>query len=265
MAIDLRLPDPERAAQDAVAFIREQIEGAEREKAVIALSGGLDSSVVAMLAVQALGPDRVASHTLPDEESTPPEDVEDAEELARTLGIHCRRISIHAAHEALEATFQTAGLRGDQVAWGNVKARLRMIINYFVASFEKGLVLGTGNKSEVLVGYYTKFGDGGVDLLPVGHLYKTQVRQLARHLGAPSHVVQKPPSAGLWKGQTDEEELGASYQEIDGMLHCLHDRNMSVEEAAHALNMERSRVERVADLMRRSAHKRRLPPTPGSP
>lgn len=262
MKISLRLEKPAETAAAIERFLQEQLERSGREKGVLALSGGIDSSVVATLAVRALGPERVLSHLLPDEDSTDPEDMKDAEELAHSLGIGCRTISIHKPLEALRETFREAGLRGDRRAWANVKPRLRMIVNYFVANFENGLVLGTGNKSELLTGYYTKFGDGGVDVLPLGHLYKTQVRQLARFLKIPSKIIEKPPSAGLWPGQTDEEELGISYEELDKILHCLHDRRMSVNQTVKALKTRKKIVQHVWDLLQASEHKRRLPPMP---
>lgn len=255
----MNLPDTAETAEEIEAFIREQIDEAGREKGVIALSGGVDSSVVATLAVRALGPERVVSHLLPDGEATSEEDMKDAEELAESLGILCRTISIHPPLEAFKLTLQEAGLIGDQLSWANVKPRLRMIVNYFVANFEKGLVLGTGNKSEFLLGYYTKYGDGGVDILPIGHLYKTQVLQLARHLGVPEKIITKAPSAGLWKGQTDEEEIGCSYEEIDKILHCLHDRRMSVNQTVKTLKISKQLVQRLADMMKQSEHKRCLP------
>jgi NAD+ synthase len=263
MGVNLKLPDPAETAAEIEAFIYAKMEESGRQKAVVALSGGVDSSLVAVLAVRALGSERVISHTLPDEEATSPEDTKDAEELAHSLGITCRRISIHPPLEGFKRTFQEVGLHGDQRAWANVKPRLRMIVNYFVANFEDGLVLGTGNKSELLLSYFTKYGDGGVDLLPIGHLYKTQVRQLARFVGVPEPILEKPPSAGLWKGQTDEEELGISYDEVDKILHCLHDRRMSVIQTVKTLKVRKQVVQRVLDLIKAGEHKRRLPPMPG--
>ncbi len=262
MVIRLKLPRPAETAAHIEEFIREQMEKAGREKAVIALSGGVDSSLVATLAVRALSPERVIAHTLPDGEVTSEEDTQDAEELAKSLGILCRRISIHAPLEAFRETFTEVGLHGDPIAWANVKPRLRMIVNYFVANFENGLVLGTGNKSELLLGYFTKHGDGGVDILPIGHLYKTQVRQLARFVGVPEKIIDKPPSAGLWPGQTDEGEIGLSYEEIDKILHCLHDRRMSINQTVKVLKTRKKYVQMIMDMMKASEHKRRLPPIP---
>jgi NAD+ synthase len=262
MVIRLKLPRPAETATHIEEFIREQMEKAGREKAVIALSGGVDSSLVATLAVRALGPERVIAHTLPDGEVTSEEDVQDAEELAKSLGILCRRISIHAPLETFRETFTEVGLHGDPIAWANVKPRLRMIVNYFVANFENGLVLGTGNKSEWLIGYFTKGGDGLADILPIGHLYKTQVRQLARFVGVPERIIDKPPSAGLWKGQTDEGEIGLSYEEIDKILYCLHDRRMSVNQTVKVLKTRKKYVQMIMDMMKASEHKRKLPPIP---
>jgi NAD+ synthase len=262
MKVDISLSNPAETADEIEGFIREQLEESGRKVSVIALSGGLDSSLVATLAVRALGSERVVAHLLPDE-ITSAEDMEDARELARSLGILLRRIPIAKALEAFRKTFREAGLEGDRLAWANLRPRLRMIINYFVANCEGGLVLGTGNKSELLLGYFTKYGDGGVDILPIGHLYKTQVRQLARFLGLPERIIQKTPSAGLWPGQTDEEEIGCSYEQMDLILHCLHDRRMSITQTVKVLKVSKRLVQRLADMMKESEHKRRLPPMPG--
>ncbi len=254
--------DPEGVARAIESFISYQMDEAGRRVAVVALSGGIDSALVATLAVRALGPERVVSHALPDGEISRLEDSKDAAELARSLKIAHREISLAEALHAFRRTFDEAGLAGNQLAWGNLKPRLRMIVNYFVANSFDGLVLGTGNKTEILLGYYTKFGDGGVDLLPIGHLYKTQVRQLARHVGVPAHIIEKIPTAGLWAGQTDEGEIGMSYELMDQILHCLHDRRLSIAQTATALRVDKQLVQKLADMMERSAHKRRMPLIP---
>lgn len=260
--MDLALADPNATAEALAQFVRDHLERAGRTKAVVGLSGGVDSAVSAAVAVRALGPDRVVTHTLPDGQVTPSSDIDDAERVAEFLGIGCRRMALADPLNALESMFQDIDMGGDDVAWGNVKARLRMIVNYFVAHAEDGLVLGTGNRSEVLIGYFTKYGDAGVDLLPLGHLYKTQVRELARFLELPERVIDKPPSAGLWAGQTDEDELGLTYETLDRILVCLEDRGLSAAETAGTLDVFRVDVERVAELVRASAHKRAMPPMP---
>ena len=260
--LDLSLADPNATADAIAGFIRDHVDQAGRRTAVVALSGGIDSALTAALAVRALGPDRVVTHTLPDGQVTPPADIEDAERVAEFLGLDCRRIVLADPLHALQSMFQDVDIGGDDTAWGNVKARLRMIVNYVVAHAQDGLVLGTGNRSEILIGYYTKYGDAGVDLLPLGTLYKTQVRELARHLELPERVVHKPPSAGLWDGQTDEDELGLTYEDLDRILVCLQDREMDTDATAQALDVERSEVDRVAAMIRASAHKRAMPPMP---
>ena len=265
MEIDLSLDDPIATSNVIAQFIRDHVRNAGRERAIVALSGGIDSAVTAALAVEALGPDSVVVHTLPDGQITPKDDIEDAGRVAEALGIRCREISIHDPLESMELALKEAGLTGDREAWGNTKARLRMIVNYFVAHFENGLVLGTGNRSEILIGYYTKYGDAGVDLLPMARLYKSQVRHLARHFQLPDRVIDKAPSAGLWEGQTDEGELGMPYETLDRVLVCLREREMSTAETADALKLDSAKVTRIAEMIRTSAHKRAMPPMPDNP
>ncbi len=262
MAIDLTLPHPTDTAETIAQFIRTHVDSAGRTRTIVALSGGIDSALTAALAVDALGTDNVVAHTLPDGQITPQRDIDDAHRLAEFLNVRCRQIPIGAPLASLQSTLEETGMTGDANAWGNAKARLRMIVNYLVAHEEDGLVLGTGNKSEILVGYYTKYGDAGVDLLPIGAIYKTQVQQLARHLQLPQPIVDKAPSAGLWEGQTDEDELGMPYDRLDRVLVCLQDRGMSVEETASQLETDGTEIARIADMIRTSAHKRAMPPTP---
>lgn len=259
----LVLANPQVIAAEIEAFIHNEIEEAGRKIAVVALSGGLDSALVATLAVRALGPERVVCHALPDGEVSRSEDVADAAALAQMLQIAHREISIAAALDAFRRTFKEAQIAGNQLAWGNLKPRLRMVVNYFVANALDGLVLGTGNKTELILGYFTKYGDGGVDILPIGHLYKSQVRQLARHVGVSAHIIEKVPTAGLWPGQTDEGEIGMSYELMDQILCCLHDQGLTIAQTSQALNAKRELVQRLADMMKRSEHKRQLPPMPG--
>jgi NAD+ synthase len=135
-----------------------------------------------------------------------------------------------------------------------------MLFNYAISNMDDYVVLGTGNKTELLLGYFTKYGDGGADFLPIGDLYKTQVRQMACHIQIPGCVVEKAPSAGLWLGQTDEEELGESYENIDRILFLLNDKKYSVDQAASALNLERKAVENIKERVVKNAHKRIQPP-----
>jgi NAD+ synthase len=222
---------------------------------VLGLSGGIDSALVARLARDALGAEHVLGVLLPDGRF-PRELRTETEEYARTLGIESRTIPIDAVERAFRDLLPEVG---DRVTLGNVIARIRMTVLHTLARERRRLVAGTGNKSELLLGYFTKYGDGGVDLLPIGDLYKTEVGEAARDLGLPAAVRERAPTAGLWEGQTDEGELGLPYSEIDQILFGL-ERLRTEEEIAEALAIPLVRVHEVAERMTRSRHKRRAAP-----
>lgn len=242
-------------------FIAHSVESAGVRGVVVGLSGGVDSSTAAALAVKALGAERVLGLIMPDARTTPKVDVNDALELASSLGIEHYVLEIDRICDEIAAKNPLYD-PGDVVAMGNVRARVRMILLYYAANRRKLMVLGTGDRSEILLGYYTKYGDGGVDTLPLGSLFKTQVRKLAKHLGLPSKIAEKPSSPRLWPGQTAEGELGFSYEEADLVLHCLVDKRMKLEEAARATGVDLKIVKEIARRIRKSSHKRRLPPKP---
>jgi NAD+ synthase len=150
----------------------------------------------------------------------------------------------------------------DRTALGNVRVRTRAVLNYFVANAESLVVLGTGNRSEAMTGYFTKYGDQAVDCNPIGNLYKRQVRQLASHLGVPEDLVTKPPSAEMWEGQTDEEEMGLDYDTLDAILALHVDGPFSKSATVETLGVPESAVERVVELVEQSQHKREMPPAP---
>ncbi|MDI9643943.1 MAG: NAD+ synthase [Candidatus Verstraetearchaeota archaeon] len=252
--------DCELLASEICRFIRRKVGG---RRAVLGLSGGIDSAVTAKLAVKALGSERVLALIMPDLASTPLEDVTDARTLADEIGIGYRVIDITGVAKSLVDLVSGTDVRRDKVAEGNTRARLRMTIMYYIANSENRIVIGSGDRSELLIGYFTKYGDGGVDLLPLGCLYKTQVRELARWIGIPQRIVEKESSPRLWPGQTAEGELGLSYEEIDRILFELIDLKKGVKEAIRDLGEEYAeKVTRVAWMIRRSAHKRRTPPVP---
>jgi NAD+ synthase len=240
-------------------FIAGTVAEAGASGAVLGLSGGIDSTLTAYLASEALGPEHLHGLVMPGTVSSP-ENMSDAEVVAEDLEIPYDVIEIEPIVETLLAAYPEA--EGDQTAVGNARARTRAVLNYIVANHEDRLVLGTGNRSEAMTGYFTKYGDQAVDCNPIGNLYKCQVRALARHVDVPEAIVEKPPTAELWSDQTDEEELGLGYDELDAILALHVDGPATAEATAATLGIDVATVEHVEDLVRRSAHKRAMPPAP---
>lgn len=239
------------------AFLLQSVRESGRRGVVVALSGGVDSALVAKLCADALGPSAVLALSLPDGKGGP--DQKDAKRLAKSLGIEFRAVNIAPMVGAIEKRLKASG--ADRVARGNLRARVRMIALYYVANSEDRLVMGTGNKSEIAVGYFSKFGDGGVDYQPIGDLYKTQVWAMAEVLGLPPAIVHKVPTAGLWPGQTDEGDLGMPYAELDRILLGI-ELQMEPEAIAEKAAVPLERVQRVQGLVAASAHKRKTPLIP---
>jgi len=231
--------DYEEVRKRICDFIIGKTEGLDG--AVIGISGGVDSAVVAQLAVEALGRDNVIGLLMP---YGAQKDIAHSLMVVERLGIPHVTVDIRPLAE----TFAGTGCFGSDMAKANLRARARMLLLYGVANSKGMLVLGTGNKSEIEVGYYTKYGDGGVDILPIGDLYKTEVWGLARHIGVPKEIVEKAPSAGLWEGQTDEGEMGVKYNDLDAILQGGGD------------GCDAKLREHVAFMRKRSEHKRSLPP-----
>jgi NAD+ synthase len=236
-----------------VRFVRDETSAAGFTKGVIGLSGGVDSALSAALSVKALGQENTIGVILPYRESSP-ESVDDARLVARHLGI---RVDVQDISAMADAYFAAAGGM-DRVRRGNVLARLRMIVLYDVSARERALVIGTSNKTELLLGYGTLHGDMASAINPLGDLYKTQVWQLAGAVGLPARVVEKPPTADLWAGQTDEGELGFSYRDVDRLLFAMVDERRSEEELVR-LGFDRAFVRRVQGMIQRSQFKRRPP------
>ena len=226
-------------------WIKAQVERSGTKGAVLGLSGGLDSAVVGALCARALG-DSALGVILPCESAA--QDVEHAELVGKAIGLRTELVSLDGSLASLEAALPDS----PRSARANLKPRLRMIALYHYANRLSYLVAGTGNRSEIMLGYFTKHGDGAADILPIGGLHKTQVRELARELGIPAEVIAKPPSAGLWEGQTDEAELGMSYEDIDRALGAI--------DTGRDEGVDPELLERVRLLIERSAHKRALPP-----
>lgn len=246
--------DTDRVRDRIVDFIRQQVAAAGFQRAVIGLSGGVDSATSCFLTVEALGPENVLALRLPYRTSSP-DTLADAQAVIDLLGIRSDTVDITPMVEPLFQRFPDMGT----VRRGNVMARMRMIVLYDQSAAWRGLVVGTGNKTEALLGYTTLYGDAACAFNPVGDLYKTQLRQLAAALGVPQRIIEKPPSAGLWPGQTDEGELGFTYAAVDQVLYLLFDEGASPEEVI-AAGFERAFVEQVLDRVQRYEFKRRLPP-----
>jgi NAD+ synthase len=245
---------PAVAERVCTDFVRASVTAARFERIVVGLSGGIDSAVSAALAVRALGPERVLGLLMPHRTSTA-DSVDDARAVADRLGIETELSEITAGVDALLADRTDA----DRTRRGNVMARVRMILLYDVSARDRRLVLGTGNRTESLLGYTTLYGDNACAFNAIGQLYKTEVRALGRHLELPPQLITKPPSAGLWTGQTDEGELGFTYAEIDPLLHRMIDERLEPRQLV-ALGHRRELVEQVRAHVARAAFKRRLPP-----
>lgn len=209
--------DPASAQRQITQFIAQH---APPDGVVLGVSGGVDSAVVLALCAAALGPARVTALFMPEAAA----DVDDViKTYVEQLGVKHEVIPIKPL---VEAYARHADISDSRLVTGNLKARIRMSLLYSRSNASGLVVMGTGNRSELLAGYFTKYGDGGVDYLPIGALYKTQVWQLAKHLGVPDPIISQAPSAGLWAGQTDEQELGISYQKLDLILHEHADRGV---------------------------------------
>lgn len=207
---------------------------------VFGLSGGIDSAVVAALAKEAVGSNLIAL-IMPIESSS--SDAEYARAVAKKLKVRVKEIDLSRNYRSLLKVLPKAG----GLAGSNLKPRLRMIALYYFANKLDYLVCGTGNRTELELGYFTKYGDGGVDILPIGGLLKEQVRALARELRIPEAIIARPPSAGLWPGQTDEGEMGMSYDEIDAVLKC------------KGAPFPGAKAKKIRDMIKRAEHKRQGP------
>jgi len=235
----------EQLAEKLVSWIREKVTSAGGKGVMLGLSGGVDSSVAAVLCYRAF-PQSMLGVIMPCYSHK--EDIEHAQAVAEKFSIPAKTVVLDAAYDTLLKVLpeEEADPDASRLAKANIKARLRMLTLYYFANRLKYMVVGSGNRSELSVGYFTKYGDGGVDILPLGNLLKGQVKELAQYLGIPQPIIDKPPSAGLWEGQTDEGELGLSYDELD--------RYLASGEASAEIK------KRVEAMIAASKHKRQPPP-----
>ena len=237
-------------------FIKTYVENSGSTTVVLGLSGGVDSAVSAALCKDALGVNNVQCVFLPDE-TTSSLDHEHVNLFVKTFHVRCKEIEISPFVES----FHCALKQKKKMTLANIKPRVRMILLYEYANETQSLVCGASNKSEILIGYFTKYGDGGVDFQPLGDLHKMQVYQLAKHLKIPDPIIRKPPTAGLWIGQTDEKELRMSYQTLDQILYGL-ELKFDIDEIQKIANVSKAQVERIRNMRIKSQHKRRTPLIP---
>ncbi len=237
-----------------VGFLHEEITRVGITRAVIGLSGGIDSALSCFLAAEALGPENVLAVRMPYRTSAP-ESMADAQRVIDQLGVQHMTVEITDMAEPLLQRFPEMS----NVRRGNIMARTRMIVLYDQSSTFGGLVVGTSNKTEIMLGYSTLFGDSACALNPLGDLYKTQIRQLSRAMGVPSSILDKAPSADLWPGQTDETEMGLTYEGVDRLLYLLVDQRYKPEECIEA-GFDAAFVNMVVERIRRNHFKRIMPP-----
>lgn len=250
-----------------IEFIRAEVKSRGSTGVVVGISGGLDSAVATYLAVKALGPKKVFGLILPDSGVTPKRDTIDAEKLAKHLGI---KYEITEVGKIKKLCLNKNLPHNSKLAKANLLVRLRMSLLYFHAAATNKLVLGTGDKSELQLGYFTKYGDGAADLFPIADLYKTEVREMAHYLLVPKNIVNKKSSARLWKGHTAEGEIGMTYEEIDHILrelegnHSKNNNNGRSFEVSPTVTttktVNKRKVKRLVDLIERNKHKHEMPP-----
>jgi NAD+ synthase len=253
MEINLNI-NTQLARKILTGFIRSEITRAGFSRAVIGLSGGIDSAVSCYLAAEALGPENVLAIRMPYKTSSQ-DSLDDAKKAIEDLGVQSKTIEITPMADPVIALIPP----DDKVRRGNIMARMRMIVLYDQSEEFNGLVVGTSNKTEILLGYSTLYGDSACAINPIGDLYKAQLRQLAEDLGVPRSIIDKPPSADLWAGQTDEAELGFTYEEVDRLLYLLVDHRYSPEECIE-LGFDETFVRQVVRRIQRNHYKRVMPP-----
>jgi NAD+ synthase len=227
------------------SFISGQVKSRKKSGVVIGLSGGIDSSVCVILACRALGNKGIIGLSMPEKDVTPKTTLQNARSLAKKLKIRYKEINIERGKRILLNRPPR-----DKLAGGNFSARLRMALLYYYAAANNLLVLGTADKSELMIGYFTKFGDEGADIFPIGELYKSQVRLLGKELQIPEQILQQPSSPGFWKGQLAEKEIGLPYNEIDRILECYLKKNLS------RCEFGKRKIKLVTDMIRKNQHKK---------
>lgn len=238
-------------------FIRTYVNSSGYKSVIIGLSGGIDSAVTSILCKKVLGKKNTLCFFMPDS-ATPRSDIKHLKILIERFDLECKTKNISTI---IENMTKNCFIKPDKIALANMKARIRMTLLFEYANMKQSLVCGTSNKSEILLGYFTKYGDGGVDIMPIGDLYKTQVYELAKFLKIPKEIINKAPTAGLIKSQTDEKELGFSYEILDKILISLESKQ-NISEIAENTGLKKSEVEKIKNKRIKSQHKRQNPLIP---
>jgi len=249
--------EPEIISKKINDFIVYTIKNSHLNSAVIAVSGGIDSAVSLVTTVKALGRKNVLALTLPERDITPQQDLNDVIHLCEMLDVTCEQIEITPILDVMKKNI-TRFDPSKKVAFGNMKARTRMLLTYYYANLMNALVIGTGNKTELYLGYYTKYGDGGVDVMPFADLYKCQMRQLGRYLGIPASITEKPASARLWAGQLTENELGIPYDTLDLIVYAWS-QGLSPPLISKEVGCDEETTRQVVSRIYANEHKRTLP------
>ena len=237
--------DYSKVISEITNFVTEQVKWRKKEGVVIGLSGGIDSSVSAVLATRALGSAQVIGISMPEKNISLKDDIENAQYLAKELKIKYKKIEIGQGKRIL-----LDKLPNEKMASGNFSARLRMALLYYNAAVNNCLVLGTADKSELMLGYFTKFGDEGADLFPIGDLYKSQVKILAKELSLPQQIIDQPSSPRFWRGHLAEEEIGLPYDEVDIILDYYGKKQL------HKCKLSKRKIKLIVDKIEGSRHKK---------
>ncbi len=238
-------------------FINKSIKNSNLKGAIISASGGIDSAVTLHLTVKALGPENVTVITMPERDVTPQRDIMDVMLHCKQLNLTCNTVDITPILHVMQQSLENYN-PDDKISSGNIRSRIRMIIAYHYANVEHKMVMGTSNKTELLTGFFTKYGDGGVDLMPLADLYKHNIKQLAKYLEIPQNIIEKAPSPGFYPGHTDEKELGCDYDTIDLILY-LWEKGYVDREIAEKLEVPENTVNSITRRIKANEHKRRLP------
>lgn len=236
-------------------FLNKEVMSRNAKCVVIGISGGIDSTVTAYLSAQALGPDKVLGLLLPDYSVTPKSDVRHGIEISKKLKINYKLIDIGKGKNHIIKNFPR-----NKLAKANFLVRLRMAILYYYASAMEGIVVGTADKSEFQLGYFTKYGDGGADIFPIADLYKTEVRKIAKYMGVPDYIIEKQSSARLWKGQTAEGEIGVSYETIDNILKQINfNKILKNDPVPQITGVDKKDAEIIIEWIKNNKHKHESP------